>query len=58
MNGELLSSFAQFGSLALVCGVLLYMQMRQDEWTRKYMDELRKSIDDLTAAIKSGGVKK
>lgn len=48
---EIIMSFAQFGGMALVAGVLLYMQFKQDEWTRKYMEELRQSIDNLTKAI-------
>ena len=53
MNAEMFMGFAQFGGMALVAGVLLWMQARQDERTWNFMQELRKSIDDLTAAIKN-----
>lgn len=55
---EIIMSFAQFGGMALVAGVLLYMQFKQDEWTRKYMEELRQSIDNLTKAIEEKELKK
>ena len=48
---ELLNSLSSFGGYAVLSGVLLFMQYKQDEWTRKYMEELRTSIDNLTAAI-------
>jgi hypothetical protein len=48
---ELLNSLSSFGGYAVLAGVLLFMQYKQDEWTRKYMEELRTSIDNLTAAI-------
>lgn len=48
---ELLNSLSSFGGYAVLAGVLLIMQYKQDEWTRKYMEELRTSIDNLTAAI-------
>jgi hypothetical protein len=49
--------FAQFGGMALVAGTLLFMQMKQDERTWNFMLELKKSLDELTEAIK-GGIKK
>lgn len=55
---DIIMSFAQFGGMALVAGVLLYMQFKQDEWTRKYMEELRQSIDQLTKAIEEKELKK
>lgn len=55
---DIIMSFAQFGGMALVAGVLLYMQFKQDEWTRKYMEELRQSIDNLTKAIEEKELKK
>lgn len=55
---EIIMSFAQFGGMALVAGVLLYMQFKQDEWTRKYMEQLRQSIDNLTKAIEEKELKK
>lgn len=55
---NIIMSFAQFGGMALVAGVLLYMQFKQDEWTRKYMEELRQSIDNLTKAIEEKELKK
>lgn len=48
---ELLNSLSSFGGYAVLAGVLLVMQYKQDEWTRKYMEELRTSIDNLTNAI-------
>ena len=48
---ELLNSLSSFGGYAVLAGVLLFMQYKQDEWTRKYMEELRTSIDNLTATI-------
>jgi hypothetical protein len=48
---ELLNSLSSFGGYAVLAGVLLFMQYKQDEWTRKYMEELRTSIDNLTNAI-------
>lgn len=48
---EVLNSLSSFGGYAVLAGVLLFMQYKQDEWTRKYMEELRNSIDNLTAAI-------
>lgn len=48
---ELLNSLSSFGGYAVLAGVLLFMEYKQDEWTRKYMEELRTSIDNLTSAI-------
>lgn len=48
---EVLNSLSSFGGYAVLAGVLLFMQYKQDEWTRKYMEELRTSIDNLTNAI-------
>ncbi len=48
---EFLNALSSFGGYAVLAGVLLFMQYKQDEWTRKYMEELRTSIDNLTAAI-------
>ena len=48
---NLLNSLSSFGGYAVLAGVLLFMQFKQDEWTRKYMEELRGSIDKLTEAI-------
>ena len=48
---ELLDTLTSFGGYAVLAGVLLFMQYKQDEWTRKYMEELRTSIDNLTNAI-------
>lgn len=50
-----INSLSSFGGYAVLAGILLWMQFKQDEWTRKYMDEMRKSIDRLTDAIKNGG---
>jgi hypothetical protein len=57
MNTEIFMGFAQFGGMALVAGTLLFMQMKQDERTWNFMLELKKSLDELTEAIK-GGIKK
>ena len=48
---DLLNILSSFGGYAVLAGVLLFMQFKQDEWTRKYMEELRGSIDKLTEAI-------
>ena len=48
---ELLNSLSSFGGYAVLAGVLLFMQYKQDEWTLNYMEELRTSIDNLTNAI-------
>ena len=48
---DLLNSLSSFGGYAVLAGVLLFMQFKQDEWTRQYMEELRGSIDKLTEAI-------
>ena len=51
MNSEIIMGFAQFGGMALVAGVLLIMQMKQDERTWNFMLELKHSLDKLTEAI-------
>ena len=51
MNSEIIMGFAQFGGMALVAGVLLIMQMKQDERTWNFMLELKYSLDKLTEAI-------
>ena len=51
MNSEIIMGFAQFGGMALVAGVLLVMQMKQDERTWNFMLELKHSLDKLTEAI-------
>ena len=48
---ELVNALSSFGGYAVLAGVLLWMQYKQDEWTRNYMQELRESIDKLTTAI-------
>lgn len=48
---EFLNALSSFGGYAVLAGVLLFMQYKQDEWTRGYMEELRKSIDKLASAI-------
>lgn len=48
---ELLNSLSSFGGYAVLAGVLLFMQYKQDEWTRKYMEELRGSIDNQADAF-------
>ena len=49
--GEFANALSSFGGYAVLAGVLLIMQYKQDEWTRNYMEELRQSIDKLTNAI-------
>lgn len=51
MNSEIIMGFAQFGGMALVAGVLLVMQMKQDERTWNFMLELKHSLDRLTEVI-------
>lgn len=51
---EILTILAEKGVIAAFAAVLLYMQIKQDSWTRSYMEKLQKSIDDLTDAIKEG----
>lgn len=53
-----INSLSSFGGYAVLAGILLWMQFKQDEWTRKYMEELRASIDKLTEAIEKGEKKK
>lgn len=48
---EFADALSSFGGYAVLAGVLLFMQYKQDDWTRNYMEELRKSIDKLTNAI-------
>ncbi len=55
---DLLNSLSSFGGYAVLAGVLLFMQFKQDEWTRKYMEQLRKSIDKLTEVIERGSIDK
>lgn len=49
---EVLAKFAEFGALALFAGYLLVEEGKQNKWMRDFMEKLRVSIDDLTAAIK------
>lgn len=51
MSSEIIMGFAQFGGMALVAGVLLVMQMKQDERTWNFMLELKHSLDRLTEVI-------
>lgn len=53
---DILSILAEKGVIAAFAAVLLYMQIKQDNWTRQYLDRLQTSIDELTDAIK-GGIK-
>lgn len=55
---EVFNALSTFGGYAVLAGILLWMQFKQDEWTRKYMEELRNSIDRLTDAIEKGEKKK
>lgn len=48
---EFANALSSFGGYAVLAGVLLFMQYKQDEWSRNYMEELRKSIDKLANAI-------
>lgn len=58
MNSEIIMGFAQFGGMALVAGVLLVMQMKQDERTWNFMMELKHSLDRLTDVIEGKEGKK
>lgn len=48
---DFIMSFAQFGGMALIAGVLLYAQMQDNKRKWDYMDKLQKSIDALSDKI-------
>lgn len=53
-----INSLSSFGGYAVLAGILLFMQYKQDEWIREYMEELRNSIDRLADALEKGEKKK